>query len=540
MIQIGGRSVVKGIRIGTLRFFHKDTTNCCKRTIEDLQAEMKRFQYAKEQSLKELESLYEETLQTLGIEQAMIFEAHQMMLRDLDYIETISNIIMIEHVNAEYAVFHTGKKFADIFCNMDNEYMKARAEDVLYISDLLVRKLSPNSEAICKFREGTILLAEELSPSDIMKLDRNAIIGMATAKGSVTSHTAILTRTLGIPSLVDIPLEVMNEYNGKLAALDAIEGMLYIEPDEMKLNELLCRQSKFEKEQIELDKCLNLPDVTLDGKQIRLYANIGSVQDVDNVISKNTKGIGLFRSEFLYLESDTYPTEEEQFLVYKAVLEKMENRPVILRTMDIGADKKADYFKLESEENPALGYRAIRICLDRPELFQTQLRAIYRASAFGNAAIMFPMITDINEIRQIKQSVELVKKKLKEEKQAIGEVPIGIMIETPAAALVSDELAKEVDFFSIGTNDLTQYTLAVDRQNEKIQSYYRQDHQAVLRLIQMTVENAHKNGIWVGICGELASDENMTEQLLQLGIDELSVPAVDLLSIRMKIRETKL
>lgn len=540
MLQVEGKSIVRGISIGTLRYLSKEQNSCSIKTVTDTKAEIVRFQSAKERALEELRQLYEHTLHTLGPEEAMIFEAHQLMLEDQDYLEAIEGRIGEESLNAEYAVKYAGEQFAEIFNRMDNEYMRARADDLRDISELLIRMLNHNQEETTEFQENTILLVEELSPSEIMKLDRKHICGIVTKKGSPTSHMAILAGTLQIPTLIHVPLEHLTEYEGKQGVLDGMNGRLYAEPDEALLMEWKERQQAYLFEQQELNQYIDLPDVTADGKQIRLYANIGSVSDVESVLQSNVRGIGLFRSEFLYLEKDTYPTEEEQFDTYKKVVERMGDRPVIIRTMDIGADKKADYFQIDPEENPALGYRAIRICLDRPALFRTQLRAIYRASAYGKVAIMFPMIIDLREIRQIKQQIEQVKQELRDEKKDIGKVTIGIMIETPAAALISDELAKEVDFFSIGTNDLTQYTLAADRQNEKIQDYYRQNHPAVLKLIAMTVENAHKNGIWAGICGGIAADETMTEQLIHMGVDELSVPPAAVLTIRKKLHEITL
>ena len=459
------------------------------------------------------------------------------MLDDLDYLEGIENRIRTEMVNSEYAVTVTGEEFAAMFSSMDDEYMKARAADVLDISARLVRVLEGREEPGLHAREPVIILADDLSPSETIAMDKSKILAFVTKHGSANSHTAILARSLNIPSLVNTDVEITRDYHGKEAIVDGVTGSLFIEPDEQTLEAKKKEQEEIRGREEKLKLLIGQENITKDGRRINLYANMGNVEDVQKVLESDAGGIGLFRSEFLYLGRETFPSEEEQYKSYKAVLEKMEGKKVVIRTMDIGADKKVDYFGLEPEENPALGYRAIRICLDREEIFITQLKALYRAAVHGKLAIMFPMIVSVDEVQRIKQIVEMVKEDLAKDGFSVGEAELGIMIETPAAAVISDKLAKEVDFFSIGTNDLTQYTLAVDRQNQKLEGICDTHHEALLRLIEMTVKNAHEAGIWVGICGELGADTELTEWFLKIGVDELSVAASAVLKVRRAVRE---
>lgn len=505
-------------------------------TIADADGEAVRFQNAREKAIGQLDELYQEALEQVGEENAMIFDVHKMMLDDLDYLEGIENRIRTEMVNSEYAVTVTGEEFAAMFSSMDDEYMKARAADVLDISARLVRVLEGREEPGLHAREPVIILADDLSPSETIAMDKSKILAFVTKHGSANSHTAILARSLNIPSLVNTDVEITRDYHGKEAIVDGVTGSLFIEPDEQTLEAKKKEQEEIRGREEKLKLLIGQENITKDGRRINLYANMGNVEDVQKVLESDAGGIGLFRSEFLYLGRDTFPEEEEQFQAYKEVVSRMEGKKVIIRTLDIGADKKADYFQLDPEENPALGYRAIRICLTRQEIFRTQLRAIYRASAFGTVSIMFPMIISVKEIREIKEIVKDVKKELTDEGIAFGEVELGIMIETPAAALVSAELAKEVEFFSIGTNDLTQYTLAIDRQNQKLDPFYDSHHPAVLKLIEMTIQNGHKEGAWVGICGELAADDTLTETFIDMGLDELSVSPTYILKLRDRIR----
>lgn len=531
-----GKGVVPGIAIGRLYVFEKGKEQIEKISVADTEAEVARFQGAREQAMEQLDKLYQDALSRVGEENAQIFDVHKMMLDDLDYIEAIEGRIREEAVNAEYAVTVTGKEFSAMFAEMDDAYMKARAVDVIDVSDRLVRLLKGKKEAGLNTDEPVILLADDLSPSETIQMDKSKILAFVTRHGSANSHTAILARSLNIPSLVNTDIAVSEQYHLKEAVVDGAAGLLLLEPDAETLQKKRAEQETLILENRRLQELIGKENKTADGRSIRLYANMGNTADVDRVLENDAGGIGLFRSEFLYLGRDSFPTEEEQFEAYREVLSRMQGKEVIIRTLDIGADKKADYFGLEPEENPALGYRAIRICLTRPEIFKTQLRAIYRASAYGNAAIMFPMIISVEEIRKIKEITEQVKAELTTENREFCDVPLGIMVETPAAALMSGELAKEVSFFSIGTNDLTQYTLAIDRQNQKLDAFYDAHHPAVLRLIAMTAENAHKAGIWVGICGELGADETLTETFLDMGIDELSVSPSCILKLRDKIR----
>ena len=533
-----GKSVFNGVAIGKISIYQKGEQQVKRVKVEDTENEKKRYSAAVEQATEELQALYEKAVKEVGEANAAIFEIHQMMLQDDDYKESVENIIDSQQVNAEYAVAATGDNFSQMFAAMDDEYMRGRAADVKDISERLLNVLSGKSKAGMDTEEPVIILADDLAPSETVQMNKDMVLSFVTVHGSVNSHTAILARTMSIPALIgtDIPLD--DTVNGKLAIVDGSKGIIYVEPDETTLSEMQEKQ-KGEQEQKELLQTLKgKPNITLDGKEIKLYDNIGNSKDLATVIQNDAGGIGLFRSEFLYLEKDDYPTEEEQFAVYKTVAETMAGKQVIIRTLDIGADKQCDYFQIEKEDNPAMGYRAIRICLDRPEVFKTQLRALFRASAYGNLAIMYPMITSVWEVKKIKEIVEEVKKELTEQNIAFGSPSQGIMIETPAAVMISRELAKEVEFFSIGTNDLTQYTLAIDRQNTKLDDFYDAHHPAVLSMIRMVIENAHKEGIWAGICGELGADLDLTQEFLAMGIDELSVSPGRILPIRKIILET--
>lgn len=531
-----GKSVLQGIAIGKLYVYEKKESSWTKQTVQDVEAEIVRFQKARENAIGELDDLYQDALAQVGEENAMIFDVHKMMLDDLDYVEAIEACIRTDSVNAEYAVTVTGEEFSAMFSAMDDDYMRARAADVLDISSRVVRILEGRDDAGLHTKEPVIILADDLSPSETIQMDKTKILAVVTKHGSANSHTAILARSLNIPSLVNTDVEISKEYHGKEAVVDGVTGTLFIEPEAEVLDQKKKEQAEIKEKNERLKLLIGKENVTKDGRSIKLYANMGNVEDVDKVLANDAGGIGLFRSEFLYLGRDDFPTEEEQFAAYKEVVSRMEGKKVIIRTLDIGADKKADYFGLDAEENPALGYRAIRICLMQPEIFKTQLRAIYRASAFGTVSIMFPMIISVEEIRKIKGIVEEVKEELTREGVSFGAVELGIMIETPAAAIVSEELAKEVEFFSIGTNDLTQYTLAIDRQNQKLEPFYDSHHPAVLKLIEMTVQNGHKAGIWVGICGELGADDTLTETFLDMGLDELSVSPTYILKLRDRIR----
>lgn len=531
-----GKSVLQGIAIGRLYVIEKKESSWTKMTITDADGEVMRFQKAREEAISQLDELYQEALAQVGEENAMIFDVHKMMLEDLDYLEAIENRIRTEMVNGEYAVTVTGEEFAAMFSSMEDEYMKARAADVIDISARIVRTLEGREEPGLHTREPVIILADDLSPSETISMDKTKILAFVTKHGSANSHTAILARSLNIPSLVNTDVEITRDYHGKEAIVDGVTGCLFIEPDAETLEAKRKEQDAIHDKEEKLKLLIGKENITKDGRKINLYANMGNVEDVEKVLESDAGGIGLFRSEFLYLGRDSFPTEEEQFQAYKEVVSRMGGRKVIIRTLDIGADKKADYFGLDAEENPALGYRAIRICLTRQEIFRTQLRAIYRASAFGKVSVMFPMIISVKEIREIKEIAVDVREELAKENIPCGEVELGIMIETPAAALVSAELAMEVEFFSIGTNDLTQYTLAIDRQNQKLEPFYDSHHPAVLKLIEMTVQNGHKEGAWVGICGELAADDTLTETFLDMGLDELSVSPTYILKLRDKIR----
>ncbi|MDO4345207.1 MAG: phosphoenolpyruvate--protein phosphotransferase [Eubacteriales bacterium] len=537
MMQCSGKSVLDGVAIGKLYLYQRQEYVLKKEIISDVEAEKKRFWDAKASAAAQLDELYRKALDEAGEEQAMIFDVHKMMLDDGDYLEAVIAKIEDEKLNAEYAVLETGKSFAEIFASMDDDYMRARAADVKDISTRVVRILAGVGDGGIHSDEPVILLADDLSPSETVQMDKSKILAFVTAGGSANSHTAILARSMNIPSLVKTELELKSEYNGVTAVVDGFTGTLYIDPDETVLKEMTAKRERHQQEQKLLKELKGKDNVTTDGRRINLYANIGNTEDVAKVLESDAGGIGLFRSEFIYLGREDYPTEEEQFEIYKEVISRMAGKKVIIRTLDIGADKQADYFGIAKEENPAMGYRAIRICLDRVEMFKTQLRAIYRASAFGTAAIMFPMIISVAEIRRVKEIVEEVKEELTAEGKAFGEAELGIMIETPAAVMISDELAKEVEFFSIGTNDLTQYTLAIDRQNQSLDNIYDAHHPAVLKMIKMTIDNGHAAGIWVGICGELASDKTLTKTFVDMGLDELSVSPTYVLGLRKTIRE---
>ena len=537
MVTFIGKSVLKGVAIGKLYIFKKQEYTMVKKSVEDVESEVARFHDARLKGMEQLGKLYQKTLEEVGEEHAAIFEVHQFMLDDLDYIEAIENMIRDEKVNAEYAVDMTGISFAETFAMMDDDYFKARCADVLDISKRVVNILAGIKESGIDSDEPVIVVADDLTPSETVQMDKSKILAFVTRFGSKNSHTAILARSMNLPSLINCDIELLDEYDGQMAVVDSFNNTLIVDPDEETLDKSIHDMNKWKQEIAELDELIGKDNVTTDGRRVNIYANIGSVEDLPPVLKNDAHGIGLFRSEFVYLGSNDYPTEEEQFEAYKAVVEGMGGKKVIIRTLDIGADKQADYFKLDAEENPALGFRAIRICLTRLEVFKAQLRAIYRASAFGKCSIMFPMIISVWEIQRIKEIVEEVKAELTAEGHAFGDVELGIMIETPAAVMMSDELAKEVEFFSIGTNDLTQYTLAIDRQNQNLETFYDAHHPAVLKMIKTTIDNGHKNGIWVGICGELAGDLELTETFIDMGIDELSVSPTFILPLRKKVRE---
>ena len=535
MEKVTGKSIFKGIAIGKILFYQKGEQSVKRNKIEDTKAEIKRYEDAKEKAIAQLGDLYQKALKEVGEMNAAVFEVHMMMLEDDDYVDSIVNIIESQQVNAEFAVATTGDNFAKMFADMEDDYFKARAADVKDISERLVDILSGRENGSDIGEEPVIIVADDLAPSETVQMDKEKLLAFVTEHGSSNSHTAILARTMNIPALIGV--EIREEWNGKMAVVDGYTGTFYIDPDEDVLEEMKKRKQEDIEARNLLLQLKGKEDVTLDGKKIRLYANIGSVKDVASVLANDAAGIGLFRSEFLYLESEDYPDEETQFQVYKTVAENMAGKKVIVRTLDIGADKQVDYFGMEHEENPAMGYRAIRICLDRQDIFKTQLRALLRASAYGNIAIMYPMIISVDEVKQIKAIVKEAKAELDEKGIVYGDVEQGIMIETPAAVVISDLLAEEVDFFSIGTNDLTQYTLAIDRQNMKLDHIYDAHHPAVLRMIQTTIENGHKHGCWVGICGELGADTSLTKTFLEMGIDELSVSPSFVLPIRKIIRE---
>ena len=541
MLTITGKPVYGAVSIGPLALFHRNTISTAARTITDSEGEVQRFQAAREEACAQLGELYDKALKTVGEKDAAIFEIHQMMLEDDEYIEGVENHIREEMLNAEAAVDMTARELAEMFRGMDDEYMQGRAADVLDISRRVEQILSGGPAIDFSQYEQVIMAADDLAPSETMQLDTKKILGFVLSGGSASSHTAILARNLGIATVVNTGTQIHTDCEGKLAIVDGFTGTVYLDPDEATLAAMQEKQKQAQAERERLENVRGKESVTLDGQKVLIYANAGNPADLPGVIASDAEGIGLFRSEFLYLENDDYPTEEQQFEAYKKALTAMEGKRVVIRTMDIGADKKADYFELDPEENPAMGLRAIRICLTRPELFRTQLRALCRASVYGRLAIMFPMIISVDEVKQAKALLAEVMAQLKEEGIPCAEkIETGIMIETPAAALVSDALAEEVDFFSLGTNDLTQYTLAIDRQQTKLDAFFDPHHPAVLRLIEMTAKNAHKAGIWVGICGELGADLSLTEAFLRMGIDELSVSATSVLPLRDKVRSLNL
>lgn len=537
MIVREGKSVFKGVAIGSIFVYKKAQKAVSKETVEDTAAEVARFEAAKEKAMAQLKGLYEKALRDVGEEEAMIFDVHQMLLDDLDYNDSIVGIIEGDKMNAEYAVFMTCEQFAAMFLSMDDDYMRGRAADIKDISERLISILNGTQVSPEAMPEPVIIVAEDLAPSETVQFEKSKLLALVTQKGSANSHTAILARTMNIPSLVTTDIEIDQAYHGRTAVVDGFAGLIYIDPDEVTMAKMQDKKRRADEQRALLQEMKGKETVTQAGKHIHLYSNIGGPQDVDAVLENDAEGIGLFRSEFLYLGRDTYPTEEEQFEAYKTVVSRMNGKKVIIRTLDIGADKQADYFEIPKEENPALGFRAIRICLTREEVFKTQLRALFRASAFGTLSIMFPMIISVKEIIRIKEIVEEVKLELARDDIAYGEVELGIMIETPAAAVISDLLAPHVDFFSIGTNDLSQYTLAIDRQNQSLDNFFDPHHEAILRLIQMTIENAHKYGAWCGICGELGADMELTARFVQMGIDELSVSPGYTLELRKRIRE---
>lgn len=538
MKEYKGKSVFGGIAIGRIKVYNKSEQQVKRVHIDDTEHEKKRYYAAVDKAAMQLQELYDKAVKEVGEANAAIFEMHQIMLTDDDYKESVENIIDSQHVNAEYAVAQTGDNYAAMFAAMEDEYMRGRSADVKDISERLINILSGFNASSMVSDEPVIIVAEDLAPSETVQLDKDKILSFVSVKGSVNSHTAILARTMGIPALIGTPVIPDNDIDGKMGIVDGNSGCLYVDPDNEKLGYYRKKQDEQLKQKELLQLLKGREDITIDGRKIKLYANIGNVKDVMTVKANDAAGIGLFRSEFIYLERDTFPTEEEQFNIYRTVAENMAGKPVIIRTLDIGADKQCDYFNMDKEDNPALGMRAIRICLTRIEIFKTQLRALYRASAYGNINIMYPMIANMWEIDRIKEIEKEVRDELKQQGIDIGDVQTGIMIETPAAVMLSDELAEKVDFFSIGTNDLTQYTLAVDRQNPKLDSFFDPHHPAVLKMIKMVVDNAHKAGIWAGICGELGADTSLTREFLKMGVDELSVSPGRILPIRKIILDT--
>lgn len=537
-MMIEGKSVYSGVAIGRLAIYHKADNQVKREKISDVEAELARFEEARNTAKEQLAGLYEKALKEVGEVNAAIFEVHQMMLDDLDYVESVINMIQSQEVNAEYAVATTGDTLSEVFASMDDDYMRERAADVKDISNRVIAVLQGKGAGGLNADEPVILLADDLAPSETVQLDKSKVLSFVTRHGSTNSHTAILARTMNIPALIGI--DYPEDAEGKMGIVDGYEGKLIIDPPVSVLETYQKRKEADEEKKRLLLELKGKENVTIDGTKINLYANIGSVADVASVLANDAGGIGLFRSEFLYLESSDYPTEEEQFAAYRKVAESMAGKKVIIRTLDIGADKQVDYFHLDKEDNPAMGYRAIRICLDRRDVFKTQLRALYRASYYGTISIMFPMIISVNEVKEIKKVIAEVKAELDEEKIPYKDVEIGIMIETPAAVMMSEELAQEVDFFSVGTNDLTQYTLAIDRQNPKLDNIYDSHHPAILKMLKMIVDNGHKGGCWVGICGELGADTTLTETFLKMEFDELSVSPSMILKVRQEIRSIEL
>ena len=540
MMEFTGKSVYKGITIGRVLVFKKRDSQIKRTKIEDAQAEIQRVETACGQAKAQLQALYDKAVKEVGEASAAIFEVHQMMLEDDDYLDSINNMIQTEMVNAEYAVAITGDNFAEMFANMDDDYMKARSADVRDISERLVRNLSGEGDADLSSMEPSVIVADDLSPSETVQMDKEKILGFVTVHGSTNSHTAILARMMNIPALIGVPLDLNEIHNGMEAVVDGFESRVILEPDEEVRSRTQGRIQEEQEKAHMLQTLKGKENVTLDGRKVNIYANIGSVGDVGYVLENDAGGIGLFRSEFLYLGKSDFPTEEEQFQAYRQVLQTMAGKKVIIRTLDIGADKQVDYFNLGNEDNPALGYRAIRICLKQPDIFKTQVRALLRAAVFGNLSVMYPMIISVDEVKKVYEIVEEVRQELEAKGIPYKMPEQGIMIETPAAVMVSDELAQIVDFFSIGTNDLTQYTLAIDRQNAKLDDFYNPHHPAVLRMIKMVTDNAHKHGKWAGICGELGADPELTEEFMRMGLDELSVAPSMILKLRKAVREMDL
>lgn len=540
MMEFTGKSVYKGITIGKVLVFKKRDSQIKRTKIEDAQAEIQRVETACGQAKAQLQALYDKAVKEVGEASAAIFEVHQMMLEDDDYLDSINNMIQTEMVNAEYAVAITGDNFAEMFANMDDDYMKARSADVKDISERLVRNLSGEGDADLSSMEPSVIVADDLSPSETVQMDKEKILGFVTVHGSTNSHTAILARMMNIPALIGVPLDLNEIHNGMEAVVDGFESRVIFEPDEEVRSRTQGRIQEEQEKAHMLQTLKGKENVTLDGRKVNIYANIGSVGDVGYVLENDAGGIGLFRSEFLYLGKSDFPTEEEQFQAYRQVLQTMAGKKVIIRTLDIGADKQVDYFNLGNEDNPALGYRAIRICLKQPDIFKTQVRALLRAAVFGNLSVMYPMIISVDEVKKVYEIVEEVRQELEAKGIPYKMPEQGIMIETPAAVMVSDELAQIVDFFSIGTNDLTQYTLAIDRQNAKLDDFYNPHHPAVLRMIKMVTDNAHKHGKWAGICGELGADTELTEEFMRMGLDELSVAPSMILKLRKAVREMDL
>lgn len=534
-----GKSVYKGIVMGPVAVLKKNDYQVKRARIEDPEAEVKRVKEAVEVSKKQLCRLYDKAVREVGEASAAIFEVHQMMLEDEDYLESMENMIRIELVNAEYAAAATGDNFAEMFAAMDDEYMKARSADVKDISERLVRNLSGEGDNDLSSMEPSIIVADDLSPSETVQMDKEKILAFVTVHGSTNSHTAILARMMNIPALIGVPMDLNSLKTGMTAVVDGFSGQVIFEPEEDVQKETEKRMQEEAEKQKLLEELKGKENITPDGRKINIYANIGSVGDLGYVMENDAGGIGLFRSEFLYLGRNDFPTEEEQFQAYKQAVQTMAGKKVIIRTLDIGADKQVEYFNLGKEENPALGYRAIRICLKQPEIFKAQLRALFRAAVYGNLSVMYPMITSTEEVEKIYAIVAEVEEELKKQEVQYKIPEQGIMIETPAAVMISDRLAEMVDFFSIGTNDLTQYTLAIDRQNEQLDDFYNPHHEAVLRMIRMVVENAHKCGKWAGICGELGADLTLTEQFVRMGVDELSVAPSMILKLRKIVREMK-
>lgn len=534
-----GKSVYKGIAMGPVVVLKKNDYQVKRTRVEDPEAEIKRVDEALEKSKEQLQKLYDKAVQEVGEASAAIFEVHQMMLEDDDYLEAIQNTIRTEQINAEYAVAATGDNFAEMFASMDDDYMKARSADIKDISERLVRNLSGQDDADLSSIEPSIIVADDLSPSETVQMDKDKILAFVTVHGSTNSHTAILARMMNIPALIGVDMDLEELHTGMEAVVDGFQGTVIFEPDETVKAQTTEKMAEEAEKLRLLQELKGKENVTLDGHKINIYANIGSVGDIGYVMENDAGGIGLFRSEFLYLGRNDFPTEEEQFQAYKQAVQMMAGKKVIIRTLDIGADKQVDYFNLGNEDNPAMGYRAIRICLKQPEIFKTQLRALLRAAVYGNLSIMYPMITSTEEVKKIYEIVAEVEEELKAQEIQYKIPEQGIMIETPAAAIISDRLAEMVDFFSIGTNDLTQYTLAIDRQNEKLDEFYNPHHEALLRMIQMVVDNAHKCGKWAGICGELGADTTLTEEFVRMGLDELSVAPSMVLKLRKIVREMK-